>query len=194
MNKKVCIIGAGPSGLVTIKELAKNNLSIKCFEKSNDIGGVFRTIENDGRSYDSLKLTVSNYFMAYSDFMPQLKENRRYWDVKEYRKYLLEYVEKNNLSKHIYTSHEVVSAFRKDNQVIVTIVNGQRRFNETFDHLVICSGSNFEAKIPNWKNRHLFQGKILHSSCYKNAREFAGKNVLCIGLGESGADIVHVIF
>ncbi len=80
---KVCVIGAGPSGLVMIKELLDKGMDVKCFESFDSVGGAFRSIEKGGRSYDSVKLTVSNYFMAYSDFMPEEGEDRRYWSVSE---------------------------------------------------------------------------------------------------------------
>jgi len=193
MSKKVCIVGAGPSGLVTIKELLNQDISITCFEKQDSIGGAFNVPEKGGQSYDSLKLTVSNYFMAYSDFMPDTSEDRRYWSATEYKQYLLDYVDHNGLSDHIRTSHEVINASIEGNKVVVTVSNEQGEFNEVYDHFIICSGSNSIPKIPTWKNQHLFQGKLSHSVEYKNADEYKDKKVVCIGIGESGADIVHEI-
>ncbi|KAF9764568.1 Cindoxin reductase [Nosema granulosis] len=39
---RVCIIGAGPSGLYTAKFLAQNNHQVTIFEKSNTIGGLYK--------------------------------------------------------------------------------------------------------------------------------------------------------
>merc|ERR1719187_1061475 len=38
-------------------------------------------------------------------------------------------------------------------------------------------------------NTEKFRGQVLHSSDYKSADAFAGKNVLIVGLGESSADL-----
>ena len=40
-KKVVAVIGAGPSGLVTCKELLEENHKVVCYEGSNSIGGTF---------------------------------------------------------------------------------------------------------------------------------------------------------
>lgn len=192
MNKQVCVIGAGPSGIVTVKELLYQKIKVKCFESENNIGGAFKHVKNGGRSYDSLKLTVSNFFMSFSDFMPN-QEERKYWNVNEYRDYLKRYIDHYELNDHIYTSHRVISATIIKNKIAVTILNAGKEYIEIFDHLIICSGCHFEPKIPNFNSSDSFKGEILHSSDYVNASSYKGKNVVCIGIGESGADIVHEI-
>lgn len=192
MKKKACVIGAGPSGLVTIKELINKNIEVKCFESEDSFGGAFRSIKKGGRSYDSLMLTVSNYFMAYSDFMPK-GEDRKYWSVSDYREYLSKYVNLFDLKKYIYLSHEVISADIEEDKVVVNYKKEGETHEEYFDYIVICSGSNFIPKSPEFVNDSLFEGEIIHSSSYVNANEFKGKDVVCIGLGESGADVVHEI-
>jgi dimethylaniline monooxygenase (N-oxide forming) len=63
----VLIIGAGPSGLVALKELTEAGIDAKVVEKGNQIGGAFR----DEVSYDHMYLTITNHFMAFSDFPPE---------------------------------------------------------------------------------------------------------------------------
>ncbi|AXT51933.1 hypothetical protein D1818_14150 [Aquimarina sp. BL5] len=193
MRKKVCVVGAGPSGLVTIKELVENNIDVTCFEAQDTIGGAFRSVQKGGRSYDSLELTVSNYFMAYSDFMPNTHESRKYWKVNEYRAYLDSYVEKHELDQHILFSHEITSASMRESKVEVKVTHAQKEFTEIFDYMIICTGSNFTPKFPDFEGKERFEGKIIHSSAYKKSDEFKGKKVVCVGLGESGADVVHEI-
>ena len=193
MKKRACVVGAGPSGLVMIKELLEAGVEVKCYESYDSIGGAFRSIENGGRSYDSLRLTVSNYFMAYSDFMPKKGSKRRYWSVSEYRDYLFDYIDHFKLSDHIFLSHTVTSSQIEGEKVIVEVMHGSEKTTEVFDHLMICTGSNFVPRQPVIPNKDAFKGDVFHSSQYINAEEFKGKNVLCIGLGESGADVVHEI-
>ena len=66
MKKSAVVIGAGPCGLVATKELLEAGHDVVCLEQSHVIGGVFSTLRES--SYDDLFLTVSNVFMAYSDF------------------------------------------------------------------------------------------------------------------------------
>ena len=70
---RVCVVGAGVSGLTALKEVLEEGHSAICFERENVPGGVFTT----GVAYDPMQLTVSQYFMAYSSFPPPLEAERR---------------------------------------------------------------------------------------------------------------------
>ena len=57
------VIGAGPGGLVTTKELLEQGLSeVVCLEQAESIGGVF------ANTYDNLVLTSSCTYSMFSDF------------------------------------------------------------------------------------------------------------------------------
>ena len=57
------VIGAGPAGIVTTKELLEQGITnVVCLEQAEDIGGVYR------HAYDSLVLTTSCAFSMFSDF------------------------------------------------------------------------------------------------------------------------------
>ncbi len=193
MSTKVCVIGAGPSGLVVVKELLNQNINVICYESEDSFGGAFRATDKGGRSYDSLELTVSNYFMAYSDFMPNLEQERRFWKVAEYREYLKDYVSHFDLDKHIRYNHKIISADVQENSIVVEVAHKNETRKEKFDYLVICTGSNFVPYSPVFKGQSNFEGDIIHSSEYKNSEAFKNKKVVCIGIGESGADIIHEI-
>jgi len=54
MNKKrVAIVGAGITGLVAAHYLKKANIGFKIFDRSNHIGGVVNTVEEDGFLYET---------------------------------------------------------------------------------------------------------------------------------------------
>lgn len=42
MVLKICVIGSGGSGLTSIKHCIEEGLEVVCYEKSNDIGGLWR--------------------------------------------------------------------------------------------------------------------------------------------------------
>lgn len=42
MSQRVAVIGAGPSGLTSIKSCLEEGLEPTCFESSEDIGGLWR--------------------------------------------------------------------------------------------------------------------------------------------------------
>ncbi|MFT2090332.1 flavin-containing monooxygenase [Paraglaciecola sp. 2405UD69-4] len=192
MTRKIGVIGAGLSGLVAIKELLEEGHDVICFEKNNDIGGVFSELG----SYDSVELTVSNYFMAYSDFMPH-NEPVKFWTRQEYKKYLDDYAKHFNLHKHIKFNCKVNHIEdTKDTFVVTGIDESNTSFSETVEKLAICSGQFQAPNIPVIKGLESFAGQIMHSSAYKNAescKHLHGKKVLCLGAGESAADVVTEI-
>lgn len=63
MCERVCVIGAGPSGLVALKTLLENSYECVCLEKDDTIGGTFVN-----KAYDSGRLVSSKYITAFSDF------------------------------------------------------------------------------------------------------------------------------
>ena len=192
-RKRVAIIGAGLSGLTTIKELVEEGHEVICFEKNNDVGGVF----SDVGCYDSVELTASNYFMAFSDFMPY-DEKVRFWTRKEYKNYLNRYAIHFDIKKYIQFNCLVKNIKKLDKGFDITFEKEDQSFHtENFDNLAICSGQFQKANVPNINGIDTFPGKILHSSQYKNpqlsAKIFRDKKVLCLGMGESAADVVTEI-
>lgn len=47
--KRICIIGAGLSGLCSIKNCLEANLDVVCYERSNDIGGLWNYGKTTGK-------------------------------------------------------------------------------------------------------------------------------------------------
>jgi dimethylaniline monooxygenase (N-oxide forming) len=91
---KVCIIGTGPSGLTTIKQLLDEGHDVTCFEKNDDIGGIwFRNADDSDQMkvFDSLILTISMKLMSYSDFMVK---DRVFYTHKKYLRYLNDYADR----------------------------------------------------------------------------------------------------
>jgi indole-3-pyruvate monooxygenase len=57
--------------------------------------------------------------------------------------------------------------------------------------LVVATGENSEGNIPEIPGLHDFHGDVIHSSSYKSWDNYAGKEVLVIGCGNSGMEIAY---
>ena len=71
LNPKICVIGAGPSGLAAIKNLQEQGLtSIAVFEKNNQIGGnwVFDERNNHSSVYETTHIISSKRWSEFEDF------------------------------------------------------------------------------------------------------------------------------
>ncbi|MBB3060289.1 NAD(P)-binding domain-containing protein [Microbulbifer rhizosphaerae] len=190
MKKHVAVIGAGLSGIAAIKQLTDEGHKVICFERLDNLGGVFSRNE----IYDDLHLTISNYFMAYSDDVPS-NERLKFWSKAEYRKYLMSYVEKFNLEEKIKYSTEVVSVNKSPdaNSWEVEVSCGGDMERLKFDAVVVCSGHFQSPKIPEIEGLDDFKGTVVHSKYYRDKNLYEGKRVLCVGMGESSADITSEI-
>ena len=197
VTKKVCVIGAGPSGLIATKELLDEGHDVCCFEKYARLGGVFNYTDFKGGIFDSTPLTVSNYFMAYSCFPPDLSEQRKYWTFHDYTEYLSAFVEHFKLGQHIHYHRKVTSVQRQDDGKIAVVVEHSDDASQTetmlFDAVAVCAGTHQIPREIDIAGKDAFEGKIYHSAAYRSAGMFKDQRVLCVGIGESGADLTHKI-
>jgi dimethylaniline monooxygenase (N-oxide forming) len=191
---KVCIIGAGASGLTAIKELKEEGHEVTCYEKHDKIGGVFFYSQYKGGVSDTTVLTVSNYFMAFSSYFPD-ESPRYYWTRQEYADYLYGFITHFNLQQNIVCSREVISVELIDNKVQVQVRDTQTQQvqQQIFDSVCVCTGTNQIPKYPEFRGLESFQGQTYHSTYYKNALDFKDKKVLCIGGGETAVDVVNEV-
>ncbi|XP_077013064.1 dimethylaniline monooxygenase [N-oxide-forming] 4 isoform X1 [Tamandua tetradactyla] len=199
MVKQVAVIGAGVSGLSSIKCCLDEGLEPTCFERSSDIGGLWKFTETskDGmtRVYRSLVTNICKEMSCYSDFpfqedYPNFMNQRKFWD------YLQEFAEHFDLLKYIQLKTTVCSItkhpdFSKTGQwVIVTEIEGKRN-RAVFDAVMVCTGHFLNPHLPleSFPGIHKFKGQILHSQEYKVPEVFQSKRVLVIGLGNTGGDV-----
>jgi dimethylaniline monooxygenase (N-oxide forming) len=180
------------SGLAALKEVLEEGHSAVCFERENVPGGVFTT----GVAYDPMQLTVSQYFMAYSSFPPPLEEERRHWRRQEYADYLGRFRRRFGLDPHIRLNCAVETVSREaDGSFAVETTQGGKRVRDRFDAVAICRGA-FRAeapRMPDLPGAETFKGEITHTAKYKGAEPFRGKRVVCVGMGETSADVTSQI-
>jgi dimethylaniline monooxygenase (N-oxide forming) len=185
----VCVIGAGPSGLCAAKEIREINPTAKVtiLEHSSSIGGTF------ARSYKGLTLVNNPLLISFSDFLAwERLDDLRMWTAQEYVAYLERYVEANKLFGCIRFRSTVIAARFVNRKWHVTVSGGDGTQASTFDHLVVCSGSNSRPNLPVLENQQNFTGRIVHSSDVKDPAELKGLRVVFVGLGETGSDLGYL--
>ncbi|XP_021538312.1 dimethylaniline monooxygenase [N-oxide-forming] 4 isoform X1 [Neomonachus schauinslandi] len=199
MARRVAVIGAGVSGLSSIKCCLDEDLEPTCFERSNDIGGLWKFTETskDGmtRVYRSLVTNVCKEMSCYSDFpfqedYPNFMNQGKFWD------YLKEFAEHFDLLKYIRFRTMVCSITKRPDFSetgqwdVVTETEGKQE-RAVFDAVMVCTGHYLNPRLPleSFPGIHKFKGQILHSQEYKSPEGFQGKRVLVIGLGNTAGDV-----
>ncbi len=191
---KVCVIGAGPSGLTTIKQLLDEGHDVTCFEKNSGIGGIWYRTPNDAdemKVFDSLILTISSKLMAFSDFMPG--RERIFYTHQQYLQYLEAYADKFRLKEYVSFNTTVQQVEKMpDEKWNVSVSRDGQSEKIDFDAVAVCSGP-FQTPNMGVTDLDKFTGEVVHSSRYRNNIRFQGKRVLVVGLAESGADLLREI-
>lgn len=191
MTHKVCIIGAGSSGLAAAKTLRDNKIEFDWFEMSSGIGGNWRHNNDNGRSaaYDSLHIDTSKDRMAYADFpMPAAFPN--YPHHSQVLEYFQRYAEHFALIPLITfrTRVDRVEPLSKNSYDVTTVdlQSGTKETN-TYTTVLVCNGHHWKPKTPDFTGD--FDGEIMHSRDYRHPHRYKDKNVLILGVGNSGVDI-----
>ena len=185
----MAVIGAGPSGLVAVKELLERGHRPVCFERAGGLGGVFRFDEQDGVVWESCRLTSSGLLTAFSDFQvsPACEEHM---SLVEYIGYLNDYCDAFDVGRHIRYGVTVSKVSRRDGEGWeVQFTDNHGPSSETFDSVAVCSGLHQHPHIPEFTGQETFTSPVMHASRYRRTSQVAGKRVLIVGGGESGADI-----
>ena len=110
MINKTCILGAGLSGLVTMKHLAQRGIPFECLEKGPEIGGNWNFQNKNGLSsiYRSLHINTSKKYLGLEDFPipPNMPDFPHHSEV---FKYLKGYADHFKLQKLIIRNDKIYS-------------------------------------------------------------------------------------
>lgn len=198
-KKRIAVIGSGASGLTCIKCCLEEDLEPVCFERSDDIGGLwrFQEIREEGRAsiYKSVVINTSKEMMCFSDY-PIPDHFPNFMHNSQVLEYFRMYAKEFDLLKYIQFKTTVCSVkkqpdFSTSGQWVVTTECGGKKQADVFDGVLVCTGHHTDAHLPleSFPGIEKFKGKYFHSRDYKNPAEFTGKRVIVIGIGNSGGDL-----
>ncbi|HEX9168573.1 MAG TPA: NAD(P)/FAD-dependent oxidoreductase [Roseiarcus sp.] len=170
------VIGAGPAGLAAAAALKARGRDTVILEKSGVVGSVWR------RHYDRLHLHTDRARSGLPG-LPMPKAYGRYPSRVQVVEYLENYAAKFDL-KPVF--NVAVGAIRRDRAAWRAEAG---RHSWRAPNVVIATGWADFPHSPVWPGIETFAGPVQHSSVYRNPTPFAGKRVLVIGYGNSGAEI-----
>ncbi|ODS87493.1 MAG: potassium transporter [Chryseobacterium sp. SCN 40-13] len=211
-NKRIGIIGAGPSGLAQIrafealKERGENIPEIVCFEKQSNWGGMWNYSWRTGVGKYGEPIHGSMYKYLWSNGPKECLEFSDYsFDdhfekpISSYppRPVLFDYIEgrikKSNAREYIRFNTTVRWVSYDENTKKFTVVLDDLKINKTyseeFDYLVVASGHFSTPNMPYFKGIETFSGNVMHAHDFRGADQFKDRNILLIGSSYSAEDI-----
>ncbi len=192
---KVCIIGAGSSGIAAAQVLQSRGLEFDCFEKGSKTGGNWRYENDNGMSsaYRSLHINTSRRVMAFKS-LPMPESYPDYPDHFQMAAYFDEVAERYNLKERIRFQTEVLSVEPTADgagEWDVTVEGPEGRATERYGAVMVANGHHWDARWPEpaFPGAENFEGEQLHAHEYREPDVLPGKRVLVLGIGNSGVDI-----
>ncbi len=191
-RKRICVIGAGPSGLVMAKSLLEEGHLPTIFEIKAHLGGVWNPAQNKSSGvYKKTRFQNSKDTSFFSDFYPK-DTPELFLSANQVLDYLYQYSERFNLLPYTQFNSKVLSVRQYDHQQWCVVVRQNNQDKELlFDGVALCHGRYATPWYPDIESLDQFKGEVLHSGQYIDNRIFKGKRVLVIGNGVSGMDIAE---
>jgi Flavin-binding monooxygenase-like len=189
MNKTVCVIGAGPSGIAAAKNALDAGLNVTVFDAGDGLGGNWRFSEREGHSsvFETTHIISSKLLSQYHDF-PMPKDYPDYPSHRQLLAYFQSYADHFGVTPRIQFNTLVKSCTQNtDGSWNVVVSRDGQDASHRFDALLVANGHHWKPRWPEYPGT--FTGEYLHSHRFKRAAPFAGKRVLVIGGGNSAADI-----
>ncbi|MGH2774822.1 MAG: flavin-containing monooxygenase, partial [Actinomycetota bacterium] len=177
VRERVVIVGGGPAGLAVAAVLKSKGIDALVLDRAQEIGASWKA------HYDRLHLHTVRW-LSHLPGRRIPRSNGKWVARDDVVRYLKSYAELQGLRVRLCVTVESVrrgdSGWRVDTSDGVVLA----------DSVVIATGFNNEPVIPEWPGVAGFTGEFMHSSLYRNGRSYADKDVLVVGAGNSGAEIV----
>lgn len=211
-NKRVGIIGAGPSGLAQLRAFEsaeKNGVEIPeivCFEKQDNWGGMWNYTWRTGVGKYGEPIHGSMYKYLWSNGPKECLEFSDYSFDEHFKKPISSYpprpvlfdyiqgrIRKSNAKKYIRfnTTARWVQYDEETKKftLFVDDLKANKTYEEEFDYLVVASGHFSTPNMPYFEGIDDFPGAVMHAHDFRGADQFIGKDILLIGSSYSAEDI-----
>ena len=191
--EKVCVIGAGSSGIAACQVLSARRIAFDCFEKGSEVGGNWRYENDNGMSsaYRSLHINTSRGMMAYKTF-PMPEDYPDYPSHFQIARYFDEFVDHFGLREKIRFRTEVVAVRPVEGEWEVTVkgADGEEEAHR-YRAVLVANGHHWDPRWPEpaFPGSEGFEGEQIHVHHYREPEALRGKRVLVLGIGNSATDI-----
>ena len=186
---RVCVIGAGISGLVAAKVMRGRGRDVTVVEKSGDLGGVWEPT----RSYPGVRTQTPRDLYSFSD-APMPADYPEWPSGAQVHAYLNAYADRFGLRPCMRFRTEVSSVSRGSDGGgwTVTLREGGAAETRHYDVVVVATGQFSRPRLPVLPGEDEFRasgGLIRHSSEYVDGALANGRDVAVVGFSKSATDV-----
>jgi putative flavoprotein involved in K+ transport len=170
------VIGAGPGGLAAAAMLRRAGVEVCVVDRSDSVASSWRG------HYDRLHL----HTVRWLSHLPGYRIPRRYgrWVARDdVIRYLESYAARHRLDICLNTN---VTRIDRDAGRWLLRTDTEEL---SASYVVVATGHNHTPAMPDWPGAGEFTGELVHASRYRNGAGYAGRSVLVVGTGNTGAEI-----
>jgi dimethylaniline monooxygenase (N-oxide forming) len=190
-DAQACVIGAGPSGLAAAKALVDRHVTFDWFEKGSMVGGLWR-IDNDNggvAAYETLHLNSSRPLTQYPSY-PMAEDWPDYPSHRLLARYFQDFADHFGLTGRVtfntpVTHVQPLPGPGRPGAAGWTVTTPKG--TQTYRYVFVANGHHSEPQIPEIRGE--FTGTPFHAHEYLEPSVFTHRDVLVIGVGNSGMDI-----
>ncbi|KAI0475767.1 flavin-containing monooxygenase [Xylariaceae sp. FL0804] len=193
-------VAAGLSGLAALKECLAAGLDAEVLEARAELGGQWAYQDvPDGREpadlqscmYDGVLLNSCRDTSGFSDFPLDPARYGDYFGHRHMLRYICEYAAHFGLERHVRLRTRVLSCVPNEDGTWTVELRqeGCPAEKRVYGAVFAASGARTQPLMPDFEDRELFGGEVLHSRLYRRPGRFEGKRVAVVGLGSAAVDI-----
>jgi putative flavoprotein involved in K+ transport len=173
---QVVVIGAGAAGLATAACLQRRGIRPLVLDRGEMVGQTW------AERYDRLHLHTPRIQSHLPGYRLPARAGR--------------WVSRDDMVRYLraYAANQGIDVrFGMTVTSIRRVAGGYRLTGDGIDitapYVVLATGLNRATVIPSWPGVESFTGTLIHAASYRNATAYRGRDVLVVGVGNSGAEI-----
>lgn len=170
------VIGAGPAGLAAAWAIRQAGIDPLVLERASAVAASWRS------RHDQLRLNTHRMF----SHQPGARIARRCGPFPARDDYVA-YLERYAAGMRIRLGTAAIRIDRRGTGWDLDL--GGDRISAA--HVVVATGPDSEPVTPDWPGMDSFSGRIIHSAQFRRTSEVAGRDVLVVGPGNSGVDLLN---